>query len=108
VSGERRAWRRVHYARGALPPDARVHPARDVIVVNLSRGGALVEGGWRFRPGATVTLHLRCGTRDVAARSVIERCVVHALERGGVRYRAALRFDEALSTEPPADALSFA
>jgi hypothetical protein len=55
-----------------------------------------------------VTLHLRCGTRDVAARSVIERCVVHALERGGVRYRAALRFDEALSTEPPADTLSFA
>jgi hypothetical protein len=91
-----------------LPPDACVHPARDVIVVNLSRGGALVEGGWRFRPGAAVTLHLRCGTRDVPARSVIERCVVHALERGGVRYRAALRFDEALSTEPPADALSFA
>jgi hypothetical protein len=108
VSGERRAWRRVHYARGVLPPDARVHPTREVIVVDLSRGGALVEGVWRFRPGATVTLHLRCGTRDVAARSVIERCFVHTLERGGVRYRAALRFDEVLPAEPTPDALSSA
>jgi hypothetical protein len=107
MKDERRAWRRMHYARGVLPPEARVHPGRDIIVVDLSRGGALVEGVWRFRPGATVTVHLQCGTREMAARSMVERCFVHALERGGgVRYRAALRFETVLPTDPPADALA--
>jgi hypothetical protein len=86
-AGERRAFPRVHYARGILPPGVRVQPAREVIAVNLSRGGVLVESVWRFRPGASVTLHVQQGTG------------------GGVRYRAAIRFEAPLVSDPPSDAL---
>jgi len=106
VASERRAYPRVRYARGILPPAARVHPARDVILVDLSRGGALVEGVWRFRPGATVTLHVQHGPGVLQVRGDVERCSVHALERGGsVRYRAAIRFETPMASDPPGDAL---
>jgi hypothetical protein len=37
-------------------------------------------------------------------RGTIERCLVQSLERGGgVRYRAAIRFDAALTIDPPVD-----
>ena len=103
---ERRAFPRVHYARGILPPGVRVQPAREVIAVNLSRGGVLVESGWRFRPGGSVTVHVQQGTGGFQVRGAIERCLVHALERGGgVRYRTAITFEAPLVSDPPADAL---
>ena len=106
VSEERRAFPRVHYAGGVLPPGARVHPGREVIVVDLSRGGALVEGVWRFRPGASVTLQVQHGPNVLQVRGDVERSFVHAIERGGgLRYRAAIRFDSALAVDPPGDAL---
>jgi hypothetical protein len=105
-AGERRSFPRVHYARGILPPGVRVQPAREVIAVNLSRGGVLVESVWRFRPGASVTLHVQQGTGGFQVRGTVERCFVHALERGGgVRYRAAIRFEAPLVSDPPSDAL---
>jgi hypothetical protein len=106
MTEERRGFPRVRYAGGILPPGARVHPNRDVIVVNLARGGMLVEGIWRFRPGAQVTLTLQHGPSLLQVRGAIERCFVHALERGGgVRYRCAVRFDTPLVIDPPGDAL---
>lgn len=106
VGEERRAFARVHYAGGILPPGARVHPGREVIVVNLSRGGALVEGVWRFRPGASVALHVQHGPGVLQVRGAVERCFVHALERGGgVRYRAAIHFEAPMVIDPPGDAL---
>lgn len=106
LAKERRAFPRVHYARGILPPGARIHPGREVIVVDLARGGALVEGVWRFRPGASITLHVQHGPGALQVRGDVERCFVHALERGGgARYRAAIRFETPLVIEPPGDAL---
>ena len=103
---ERRTFPRVHYARGILPPGMRVQPAREVIAVNLSRGGVLVESAWRFRPGGSVTVHVQQGTGGFQVRGAVERCLVHALERGGgVRYRAAIRFEAPLVGDPPTDAL---
>lgn len=96
----------MHYARGILPPGVRVQPAREVTAVNLSRGGVLVESLWRFRPGASVTLHVQQGTGGFQVRGAVERCLVHAIERGGgVRYRAAIRFEAPLVSDPPGDAL---
>jgi hypothetical protein len=106
VAEERRAFPRVHYARGILPPGARVHPNREVIVVDLSRGGALVEGIWRFRPGASITLAVQHGPGVVHVRGGVERCFVHTVERGGgARYRAAIQFEAPLVIDPPGDAL---
>ena len=106
LAKERRAFPRVHYARGILPPGARIHPGREVIVVDLARGGALVEGVWRFRPGASITLHVQHGPGALQVRGDVERCFVHALERGGgARYRAAIRFETPLVIDPPGDAL---
>ena len=45
---ERRTFPRVHYARGILPPGVRVQPAREVIAVNLARGGVLVRVSGAF------------------------------------------------------------
>jgi hypothetical protein len=103
---ERRGWPRIHYARGILPPGVRVHPNRDVIMVNLSRSGALIEGVWRFTPRAAVSLLVQRGAGVLQARGIVERCFVQALERGGsVRYRAAIRFEVPLSVDPPEDGL---
>src|SRR3990170_3168871 len=74
MTGERRTAARVRFSGGVLPPAAWVHPGRDVIVVDLSRTGALVEGVWRFRPGARVDLQLELDAAYAAVRGRIERC----------------------------------
>ncbi len=73
---------------------ARLRPARDVRLVDLSDRGALIEGMARLLPGAHIELHLFGveGRRTVRARVV--RSHVSALDwSSGVRYRAALEFD---------------
>jgi hypothetical protein len=76
---------------------ARLRPGRDVGLVDVASGGALVEGRARLAPGARVVLQLRAEdeTRIVHAR--VLRCEVSALDPArGVLYRGALRFDEAI------------
>jgi len=91
---ERRRSRRAVYAKGVLPPTARIRPGRDVIVVNLSESGALVEGCWRLRPGGRVELVVRVVDQDRVIGGHVTRCYVHALPpRQPVRYRTAIRFE---------------
>jgi hypothetical protein len=106
MTGERRTAARVRFSGGVLPPAAWVHPGRDVIVVDLSRTGALVEGVWRFRPGARVDLQLELNAAGAAVRGRIERCYVTSLDHpSGVRYRAAIRFDASVAFAAPGDLL---
>lgn len=106
MTDERRAAGRVHFRGGILPPSARIHPGRPVIVVDLSRQGALVEGLWRLRPGSRVDLQLDVVPRGTTVRGRIERCYVACLaDPAGVRYRAAIRFDRAVDFTPPGDLL---
>lgn len=107
MTRERRATRRIHFRGGVLPPAARVHPGREVIVVDLSRQGALVEGVWRLRPGARIDLQLETGAKDTIVRGRVERCYVASLtDPAGVRYRAAIRFETAVDYTPPGDLLA--
>ncbi len=91
---DRRRATRVEFRNGHLPPAARVRPGCDVIVVDLSTTGALVEGQWRFRPGSRCELALAFASGDVLVRAKVARCFVARLGRlTPVRYRAALAFE---------------
>jgi len=106
MTRERRTAARVRFSGGVLPPAARIHPGRDVIVVDLSAHGALVEGVWRLRPGSRVELQLDVDTREALVRGRVERCYVASLNHPtGVRYRAAIRFDGAVAFARPRDLL---
>lgn len=104
---ERRAAGRVRFAGGVLPPAARIHPGREVIVVDLSCAGALVEGFWRLRPGARIDLQVELPGSVPIVRGRVERCYVASLDHpGGVRYRTAIRFDVHVAFVPPEDLLA--
>ena len=105
VTADRRAAVRTRFSSGVLPPAARFHPGREVIVVDLSRHGALVEGVWRLRPGARIELQIGLGTDPALIRGRVERCYVASLGPGEVRYRTALRFDAPIGFSPPDDLL---
>ena len=94
MDADRRAARRVAFRNGILPPRARLRPGGDVVLVNLSNSGALVEGTFRFRPDARCELSVTEGTRESTFRALVVRSFVARLDRAGpVRYRAAIRFD---------------
>jgi len=94
MDADRRAARRVAFRNGILPPRARLRPGGDVVLVNLSNSGALVEGTFRFRPDARCELSVTEGARESTLRALVVRSFVARLDRAGpVRYRAAVRFD---------------
>lgn len=70
---------------------ARIRPGRDVIIVDRSSDGLLVESTWRFTPGLHVDLAIGEGRR----RARVVRCCVWALPIDQpVRYRTALSFTD--------------
>jgi hypothetical protein len=81
------------------PPDhnaarATLRPGCVVSLVDVSRGGALVEGPRPMRPGARVHLQVTTAARTFAIEAQVLRCAVWILDPvEGVRYRGALRFD---------------
>lgn len=71
-----------------------IRPGRPVRLVNLSCGGALIEGRKPFRPGARVHLQLSTDQRSAGRGAEVLRCVVASLTGSdGVRYHGALRFE---------------
>jgi hypothetical protein len=94
MRAERRLDDRMAFRDGYLPPAARIRPGRDIVIVDLSCGGALVEGPWRFRPASRCDMHMQIGVDDVQVRARVVRCFVARLDRlVPVRYRTALAFD---------------
>lgn len=94
MGGERRLASRLAFRNGCLPPRAHVRPGCEVVVVNLSSSGALVEGPYRFRPGGCCEMSLVLGDRDTVVRARVVRSFVARLARWApVRYRAALSFE---------------
>ena len=94
MDADRRSARRVAFRDGILPPRARLRPGGDVVLVNLSNSGALVEGTFRVRPDARCEVSVTEGARESTLRGLVVRSFVARLDRAGpVRYRAAIRFD---------------
>jgi hypothetical protein len=94
--GERRAAARLHGIEEHGIVAARVRPGYRVSVVDVSAGGALVEGTYRLLPGVTVELHVETANRRAAIRGRVLRCVVACLRPSFVCYRGAICFEDDL------------
>ncbi len=103
VSVERRSSPRRRAGECAWLLSARLRPGRDVTVLDLAAGGALVEANARLMPGASIVL-LLVGVRcQHTIRGIVLRCYVSAIDQAtGVRYRAALGFEQALQVSDAA------
>src|SRR4051794_27047260 len=91
-TGDRRdASRR---APGELEPLARLRlrTGRELDVVDVSDGGALVETVTRLLPGTHVDVHVITRSGRVLVRSRIVRAYVCLVNAGLLRYRGALAF----------------
>jgi hypothetical protein len=92
MGDERRRWPRQTYAGGQLPPSARLRPGAEVTVVNLARGGALVESNMRLRWGTRCDFEWTSAEGVVSVAARVVRCFVARLDASAVRYRTALSF----------------
>jgi hypothetical protein len=71
-----------------------LRPGYAVSLVDLSSGGALIQGPRPLRPGARVHLQLQTGARRLGIAAHVLRCSVASLDSSqGVQYRGALKFD---------------
>ena len=69
-------------------------------MVDVSDGGALVEGRARLLPGTHVDAHVVTREGRVLVRSRVVRAHVCRLECDAVWYRVALAFGHSLDTAP--------
>ena len=91
---ERRAHERTE-GRLGLIAKATLRPGHPILLVNISRGGALIEGSRPLRPGSRVMLQVSTSTGALGLSALVLRCGVQSLSVDeGVSYRGALRFDE--------------
>lgn len=93
---ERRSWPRSRSPGDHISHTAYVRPGRDVQVLDLSRGGALIEGHARLVPDSMVHLRLNGGRRAVHLRGRVVRCYVSGLDGGIVSYQTGVAFEEYL------------
>ena len=93
TNSERRGTERVTPDSTAWRKVALLRPGQDVLVINLSPGGALVESPTRLNPGVRTELQLFGIPRRVV-RGRIERCRVARLEP--LCYEGAIVFEERL------------
>jgi len=91
---ERRASPRMPGEDAHRVVHVRVKPGIDVVVVDVSARGLLIETTRRLLPGSPLDLHFaERGGRTAALRGRVVRCSVSALLPGEVRYRGAVQFD---------------
>jgi Family of unknown function (DUF6982)/PilZ domain len=96
VSEERRAHHRVSGDALQSVNVARVKSAGEVSIVDLSRGGALLESEQPLRPGSRQSLELAGPERSIVVSVGVLRSRISALEPRGVIYRAACAFSRLL------------
>lgn len=88
---ERRCDARV---AATLTARATIRGGSPVVLIDVSAGGALVEGSRPLRPGATIQLQIVSDGRTHGVVAHVLRCVVWSLDPdAGVTYRGALRFE---------------
>jgi len=72
---------------------ARARPGRDVQVIDVSAGGALIETAHRLLPGSAIELLLATAHRQTSIKGRVLRCRVARLGASAVWYRGAIGFD---------------
>jgi PilZ domain-containing protein len=93
---ERRAWPRVSTIEYVAMANGRLRAGRAATIVDVSRGGALIETDSRLFPGMRVELQLGEPVTLYRVKGRVLRCHVWLLGRERIRYRGALAFDEQL------------
>jgi hypothetical protein len=78
----------------------RLRTGHQLIVINVSTWGALVEGSTRLLPGTHVDVHVTGAHGRVLVRARVLRCAVRTLAADAVEYRGALAFDAMVDIAP--------
>jgi hypothetical protein len=90
---ERRAARRWLPQDLPWPIGCRVTPGHDVLILDLSAGGVLIETDAPLPPGRVLTVHLIRPSRRVALDGRVVRSFVSGVDtREGPSYRAGIAF----------------
>ena len=93
---DRRRHRRQAHVEHHGVDAARIRPGRDVAIVDISEGGALIEGGHRLVPGGSLELQLQQGQRSASVRGRVVRSYVAQLRSDAINYRVAVMFERNL------------
>jgi len=96
LSAARPERRRTPRVRADDVVSARVRPGRQVRIIDLSAGGALIETSHRLLPGTRVELHVERSDRSIAVRGSVLRCAVSHVQASSLSYRGAIGFDRHL------------
>jgi hypothetical protein len=75
---------------------ARIKPGKEVVIIDVSAGGALVETTHRLLPGAEVELHMETNRQRATVRGRVVRCHVERVGPAAVSYRGGIHFDACL------------
>lgn len=74
---------------------ATLRPGCPISIVNISRGGALVDGNRPMRPGTRVLLQIVTSSGALGLSALVLRCGVRSVSAdSGVVYRSAVKFDD--------------
>lgn len=76
----------------------RLRTGRELQVIDVGNGGALVEGVVRLLPGTHVDVHIVTRHGRVLVRSRVTRAHVSYLTADTIRYRAAVAFESPVDT----------
>jgi hypothetical protein len=74
----------------------RVRAGRELLVLDLSSAGALVQGEARLLPGTHVDVHVMTVEGRALVRSRVTRAWVSHLSADRVEYRSAIAFDRSV------------
>ena len=78
----------------------RLRLGRELSVIDVSRGGALVHGTTRLLPGTHVDVHVTASHGRVLIRARVVRCAVWDVTAEIVQYRGALAFTTPIELQP--------
>ena len=93
----RRTARRVPECHEGLS-HLRLRTGRELAVLDVSNGGALVESSGRLLPGTHVDVHVVTRDGRVLVRTRVVRAYVSHVRSDAVRYRGALAFERLVDT----------
>jgi len=91
---DRRRSLRVAAARFPIAVAGRIRPGHQVLIVNASSLGVLIETSRRLLPGSRVELQLEVRGELHVRRAHVVRCYVGALRADMLMFRGALTFDQ--------------
>lgn len=96
---ERRRSARWMPPAGGLASRVRLRAGGEMVVVDASRWGVLVEGRARLLPGTHVDVHVTTRAGRTLVRSRVARCFVTAVSADAVTYRGGIAFERAVDLE---------